>query len=624
MSVTPCRSALQKPELPMKTLKSSGKTRHFLLLSPTHAGEATLRTELINAYTNITLRRVDNSDNLWEALITQPCDVVLIDSNYKKRPIPELLRMIASQDHYIPTIVLTDTLDLNEMKSHLMHGASDCISKTELWRLELCLTRVFKEQVLLSAQRKADMALRQANMELSSRFRELERAKDELVRTKRALEQSNRQLHYDAYHDMLTGLPNRTMFMDRLTHTIERHKRHPEAGFAVLFLDFDRFKIVNDSLGHAVGDEMLKLIGQRLKMVLRPVDTVARFGGDEFSVLLEDTSSIAGVEEVAQRIQMAFAHSLVIAGQEIFTSASIGITSSQLPYTSAADVLRDADIAMYRAKALGKAQYAVFDHAMHHEMMTLLSLEADLRNALINKELTVFYQPIMTTRTGQCSGYEALVRWDHPQHGIISPPTFIAIAEEMGLIIEIDRYVLKEACRQGVRWQQTIPGADFTMSVNLSSRHFMIRDLVPTLKHILKETGFNPAKLKLEMTEATLMTHSDTVKDVLMQIKTLGIALHIDDFGTGYSSLSYLQKLPIDAIKIDRTFVMRMIENSESAELVRTIIAMAQNLELSVVAEGVETLEQYETLKELECPFVQGFLFSEPRRAKDADRFLLA
>jgi len=430
------------------------------------------------------------------------------------------------------------------------------------------------------------------------------------------------QLVHDAFHDNLTNLPNRALFLDHLKLAIARAKRRTGGLFAVLFLDLDRFKIINDSLGHLVGDQLLVRIAERLKASLRPGDTAARLGGDEFTVLLEDIHDAGEAIEVAGRLQRELSLPLVLNGHEVFTTVSIGIAPGHTDYDHPAEILRDADTAMYRAKHLGKARHEVFDKAMHARALHLLQLETDLRRAVERKEFAVHYQPIVALGTGAIRGFEALVRWRHPERGLISPQEFIPTAEELGLIIPIGQGVLTEACRQVKQWQEQFPGCALQVSVNLSSKQFTQPDLIEQITQVLQETGADPRCLKLEITESMMMENINAAIDMLHQLQTLGIELSIDDFGTGYSSLSYLHRLPLSTLKIDRSFVSRMEGEDENAEIVRTIILLARSLGMDVIAEGVETENQLALLGTLACEYGQGYLFSKPVDAEGTDRLL--
>ncbi|MDQ3804949.1 MAG: EAL domain-containing protein [Acidobacteriota bacterium] len=421
------------------------------------------------------------------------------------------------------------------------------------------------------------------------------------------------QLLHDAFHDALTGLPNRALFMDHVKMAIQRSRRSGGRLFAALFLDLDRFKIINDSLGHMVGDQLLVGLARRLEACLRPGDTVARLGGDEFVILLEELTGAEDVIEVARRVQEAVSQPFQIGGHEVFTTASIGIALSTSGYERAEEILRDADTAMYRAKMLGKKRHVIFDQAMHDRAMQLLQLETDLRRAIDRREFFLQYQPIVSLATGRICSFEALVRWQHPERGLISPADFVPLAEETGLIIPLGQWVLGEASRQMRDWQLRgrIEGR-VTMSVNLSSRQFSQADLTEQVAGALRESGLSPDCLKLEITESMVMENIDTAIEMLGQLRDLGVEISIDDFGTGYSSLSYLHRFPINTLKIDRSFVTRMTDNAENAEIVRTIMTLARSLQMDVVAEGVETTAQLMQLRGLECDYAQGYLFSKP------------
>jgi diguanylate cyclase (GGDEF)-like protein/PAS domain S-box-containing protein len=437
--------------------------------------------------------------------------------------------------------------------------------------------------------------------------------------------QAEEQLLHDAFHDSLTGLPNRALFMDRLSQAVERVKRHSDCSFGVIFLDLDRFKVVNDSLGHMIGDRLLVEISRRLESCIRTGDTIARLGGDEFTILLDGIKEAGDAVCMAERIQKQLHRPFSLNGQEVFTSASIGIALSALAYDRPEDILRDANIAMHRAKSQGKARYQVFDATMHFHARELLRLETDLRRTAERQEYCVHYQPIMSLESGVITGFEALVRWQHPERGFVYPEEFISVAEETGLIISLDRWVLREACRQARAWQQvSTANSSLTISVNLSAKQFSQPDLVKCVDEVLKETGLDPGSLRLEITESVLMSSADSVTAVLAQLRDLGIELHLDDFGTGYSSLSYLHRFPINVLKIDRSFISRICPGGENSEIARAIITMAHSLGMKVVAEGIETPWQLAELKTLECEFGQGNLFSKPVEASAAGKLLAA
>ena len=427
--------------------------------------------------------------------------------------------------------------------------------------------------------------------------------------------------------DPLTGLPNRLLFIDRLGRLIKHAKRRKDHLFAVLFLDLDGFKMINDSLGHLVGDQLLLAVSERLEKCLRLTDTVARLGetftmarlgGDEFTVLLDDLKDLGDARLAADRLMKVLAPPFILGGKEVFTSASVGIALSNSAYESPDDMLRDADTAMYRAKSLGKARYEVFDADMRASLVARLQIETDLRHGLEREEFRNFYQPIVALDSGRIVGFEALLRWQHPTRGLITPDEFIFVAEETGLIRELGWWNLREACRQLSDWKSNSDNyLNFTMNVNLSAKQFLQPNLVEEIKNLMEELKFSPETLKLEITESTVMIDPVATAKMLQQIKSLGILLAIDDFGTGYSSLSYLHRFPLDTLKIDRSFISGVGEGAEGMEIAQTIMPMAKNLRLDVIAEGVETFEQVALLKKLNCKYAQGYYFSKPLAAEE-------
>jgi diguanylate cyclase (GGDEF)-like protein/PAS domain S-box-containing protein len=427
---------------------------------------------------------------------------------------------------------------------------------------------------------------------------------------------SEEALLHEVLHDNLTGLPNRALFMDRLKRALERARHCRDSLFAVLFLDLDRFKFINDSFGHQVGDEVLLRVARKLETSLRPGDMVARLGGDEFAIVLDRLRHVGDAIAAAERIQRELAPPLNLNGQEVFVSASIGIAISLSHDDLPEDLLRNADTAMYRAKKQGRGRFQLFDEGVRESTTALLQLESDLRWGLVRNEFRVYYQPIISLDSWRIIGFEALLRWQHPELGFISPLKFIPVAEETGLIVEIGQWVLSEACRQLRAWQDEFPSdPPLTVSVNLSGKQFSQPNLIEIIRRTIGESGLDPSSLKIEITESAIIENIDSAAAILKQLKELGIRISLDDFGTGYSSLSYLHRFPIDTLKIDRSFIARMKEPKD-AEIVRTIVALANTLGMDVIAEGVETREQIIQLTGLNCEYVQGYLLSQPIDSK--------
>lgn len=437
------------------------------------------------------------------------------------------------------------------------------------------------------------------------------------------------QLLHDALHDGLTGLSNRALFLDRLGQAIEWSKRQPGHQFAVLFLDLDRFKVVNDSLGHVVGDQLLVAIARRLQPCLRAGDTFARLGGDEFTILMEDIKDISDATRLAEQIHHELESPFDLNGQEVFTTASIGIALSDVGCDLPEDLLRNADTAMYRAKALGRARHEIFNSAMHAKAVALLQLETDLRRAIAATEINhpsdefqMRYQPIVNLKTGKIAGFESLIRWHHPERGWISPGEFIPIAEDTELIIPLGTWILSQACHQLKQWHEQFPEKlPLSISVNLSTKQFSQPDLIEQVAHVLRETQLQESdlklNLKLEITESAIMENPDVATAMLKELKALGVQLMIDDFGTGYSSLSYLQRFPFDVVKIDQSFVGRLGADGESDEIVRAIVMLAHNLGMEIVAEGVETKTHMTQLQLLNAEYGQGYFFAKPLTSLD-------
>ena len=430
------------------------------------------------------------------------------------------------------------------------------------------------------------------------------------------------KLRYRALHDTLTGLPNRTLLVERLDHAIQRLKRQPDHLFAILFIDLNRFKVVNDSLGHVVGDQLLKQVAQLLAGHVRSLDTVARLGGDEFVILLEQIASPKEVIQVVERIQQDLKRPMTVMGHTVFTTASIGIALSNLGYARGQDILRDADNAMYRAKAQGQSGYAVFDPAMHQSAVKLLELETNLRQALVHQEFKLHYQPIINLPAQQLMGFEALVRWCPPTGPVIAPNDFIPLAEETGLIIPLSEWVLQEACSQMQTWCTTMAAAkSLKMSVNIASRLFQDAQFFEKLDQTLVQTQLAAHNLKLEVTESVLLKNVEAVLSTLSKLQERQIEISLDDFGTGYSSLSYLKQFPINTLKIDKSFV-DSLEQASDTSLVAAIIQIANAFQMTVVAEGVETRSQQQWLNNLGCGAIQGYLIAPPLSATEAEAFM--
>ncbi|WP_449418209.1 two-component system response regulator [Phormidium nigroviride] len=523
----------------------------------------------------------------------------------------------------IPVIFLSALSDAFDKVKAFAVGGADYVAKP--FQLAEVLARVQNQLAL----RAAEVEKKQLNYQLEERVKErthqLEAANSELKREIGERKLLEEQLLKMALHDALTGLPNRVLFMERLVQALNCSKEVKGYQFAVLFLDCDRFKVINDSLGHPVGDELLIALARRLEKSLHPQNTLARLGGDEFAVLIVDIENITTATQSAERILQRLALPFQLKRYEVFINASIGIAVGNFNYEQPEHLLRDADTAMYRAKNLGKGQYQIFDPAMHDAALKVLQLENDLRRAVNQQEFIVYYQPIVALNTGRIFGFEALVRWQHPQKGLVSPALFIPAAEETGLINSIGKWVLEEACRQLRLWErEKVADYPLTMSVNLSVRQFAQPDLIEQIDQILTQTQLNPKFLKLEITESAIMENAKSAAVILQKLRERHIQLSIDDFGTGYSSLSYLHSFPVDNLKIDRSFVQRLDGKAENMGLISAIMSISQALGMNAIAEGIETQEQLAQLRSLNCPFGQGYLFSKPLEATAATNLILS
>jgi predicted signal transduction protein with EAL and GGDEF domain len=473
------------------------------------------------------------------------------------------------------------------------------------------------------------------------RGRNLQKTNARLQELVTQLSLSQEKLTHTAYHDSLTQLPNRTFFMDRLTQCVKRAKRHQDYRFAVVFMDVDQFKIVNDSLGHSAGDQLIRQISERLTGSIRrdspeaqegdltgPVrpagnDLLARYGGDEFAVVLDDIRDARDGIRVAERIQRNLASPFLVSGRQLQISVSTGIAVSATGYSAAEDVLHDADTAMHRAKAVGKSRYLMCDPTMHAMAVHRLRLEDDLRHAVTRGELLIHYQPIVSLHDGHLRGFEALVRWQRPDFGLVAPGEFIPLAEETGLIVTIGSWVLQQACSQMCAWHLQFPSEPpLTIAVNFSGKQFIQPDLIEQMVEILRESHLDPGSLQVEFTESVAMQDVERTARVLGELKVLGVHTSIDDFGTGYSSLSHLRRLPLDILKLDRSFVSELDNTNESREIVRTIVNLAHILGMDVVAEGIETAEQADQLRSFGCKYAQGYFFSKPMNRSSVEAFL--
>jgi len=469
----------------------------------------------------------------------------------------------------------------------------------------------------------AEQAERERAEQAERHVKELKHYVEQLEKSSFELKQSRARFRHAAYHDALTGLPNRNYFIDALRPLIDHKMKQPLSTYAVMFLDLNGFRKINDSLGHSVGDQLVKQVAGRLSKIAEKDSVVGRFSGDEFAIILTSNADEAGATAFAEAVSKAVSQPYVLDSKQVFTSVSIGIAFGNLNYDVPEEILRDADIAMYHAKDHGK-DFVVFDEKMHTRAVSLLQLETDLRYAVERDEFELHYQPIIDLEKLRLRGFEALVRWNHPTLGRIGPDRFIPICESTGLIIPMTIQILESACRQTVEWQtkygETSPRF---VSVNISGVHFAHPGLVDQIKEVIEKTKINPRSLKLEITETAIMENGENAVAMLRQIKELGVQLSIDDFGTGYSSLGYLQQFPIDTVKIDRVFVRSMEEGRQNGEIVRAVLALADSLNLEVVAEGIESIHQFHQLRVLSCHYGQGFLFS-PGVPVDEAEVLLA
>lgn len=508
------------------------------------------------------------------------------------------------------------------IRSHLVPLPMDFVSLS-LGIGGIIFLVLLRQIITLLENDKLNTQLRNTMGILQMRTHELESTNQELqneIVERKAVEQ---QLTYDSLHDAMTGLPNRVLFLDRLGQAIEYCKRRTEFTFAVLFVDIDQFKVINDSLGHLTGDQLLVSAGMRMRESLRSSDTVARLGGDEFAILLEMTGDQDSASRVAEKLQETIKLPFQLDGHELYITASIGVVKSLDGYIHPEEVLRDADIAMYQAKAQGKARFEVFDLTMRSHAFSRLEMEQDLRAALENDEFRLYYQPIMSMESNQLVSFEALIRWAHPTRGLLSPGEFLSIAEESGLILPIEKWVLNEACAQLKKWHEKYPSLqNVSVNVNISNRQFAQPDFVSGVIKALEANDVNAESLKLEITENVLISNYAAANEIFTKLRSLGVQLEIDDFGSGYSALGYLQHFPISAIKIDKSFIDEIGRSPRGVELIRAIVSMARELGMEAIAEGIETGEQLDQLKSLSCHLGQGFLLSKPLHKEAAEEML--
>ncbi|MEB3219655.1 MAG: EAL domain-containing protein [Nostocales cyanobacterium 94392] len=557
------------------------------------------------------VRKALNWQMAFTACQTQLPDLILLDIMMPDIDGYEICRRFKANQRTaeIPIIFISALDDVFDKVKAFKIGGVDYITKP--FEFAEVIVRIQNQLELRNAKLEVLKLNNQLEERVKQRTLELENALSRLRKEINYRQELQTKLLESALRDTLTGLPNRVFFINRLEQALNRAKLEADYHFAVLFLDCDRFKIINDSLGHLVGDKLLVAIAKRLQSSLSPFDTLVRLGGDEFGIILENISDIEMVIDVAETILNSLGKHFNISRYQVFVNVSIGINWGSLHYEKSEYLLRDADTAMYRAKALGRGRFHVFDPAMHREAIQILELENDLRRALEKQELIVYYQPIISLKTGTIIGFEALVRWQHPTKGLIFPTEFISVAEETGLIYTLDTWVLQSACNQLRIWQNhPLTPKPLHMSVNLSAKLFLQPNFIATIDQIIYETKINPTFLELEITETVIMENSLNVKTILQELKQRNIKLIMDDFGTGYSSLSYLHSFPLNTLKIDKSFLNLMQENHQNASLVPAIIEIAHSMGMKAIAEGVETCEQLSQIRNLNCDFAQGNLFS--------------
>lgn len=560
---------------------------HVLILEDCPADADLMVEHLREAGFDPHSRRVDAEQEYLAALEHVP-DVILSDFSMPQFTAQRALRVMKERGLDVPFIVVSGCIGEEMAVQCIKDGAADYLLKDRLGRLAPAVSQAVERK----------------------RLRE----------EKKAIEE---RLFHESFHDALTGLPNRALFVERVARALARNKRDSNHTFSILMIQFDGFTAVQDNLGPSAGDQLLIEAARRLSSKVRSIDSVAKLGGEEFVVLLDDVKTATNSTRVAMRIQQEVAGRFLAGAQEVFLDTNIGITVSSPAYHQAEEMLRDAGAALHRAKASDNADFVIYDPAVHAQALARLKLEADLRLALERNDFRLFYQPIVSLDTGRLAGFEALLRWQHPDQGFISPANFIRATEDTGLILPIGRWAIREACKQLQMWRrrfQHVPS--LTMSVNLSPHQFKDPDLLPCIEHILQETETDNYALKIEVTESSMMENADTAAALLHRLRRHRIHTCIDDFGTGYSSLGSLQHLPIDFIKIDQSFVTRMNDDPKSLEIIQAIISLAKTFGAQVVAEGVETAEQVAKLRAWKCHYAQGYHFSEPVSSQAAEAML--
>lgn len=532
-------------------------------------------------------RRVDSqADYLRE--LNQPPDFILSDFSMPQFTARDALRLMQERGLEIPFIVVSGCIGEEMAVECMKAGATDYLMKDRLGRLGHSVTQALDRKRLIEDKRQAEQ-----------------------------------RLFLETFHDSLTGLPNRALFLDRLDRVYQQSRRQSSHLFSVLSLNLDGFRVIRDSLGPAAADRLLIEVSQRMLRRVRSADTMARMEGDEFAFLLDNLKALSNATRVADRLQQEFAAPFTVQGRQIVLTASMGLTCCNDEYESGEELLRDATTAMHRAKASGRTGFVIFDPAMHAQVMGRLKLEADLRRALERQEFRLEYQPIVALTSDQVAGFEALLRWEHPEHGLTRPDAFLEMATELGLMPKIGEWSLREACRQLTVWHAEFPQIrPLTMSVNFSLRHFADADVAALVNEVLLATGVDPSSLKIEITESDMMQNPDAVTGVLKQLASQRVQTCLDDFGTGYSSLSYLQQLPIAFLKIDQSFVRRLGADDDALAIVKTIIVLAHQLGRQVIAEGVETPEQLTILRAIGCEYGQGYVFAKPLPCANVSPFL--